>query len=222
MFTTIQSCEYQKNSVLLDQMFRTRKTVFADNLGWDVSVRGPFEQDEYDQMEPVYLVWCNEQRTRLYGSMRLLPTTGPTLLYDIFRDTFPDATDLIAPGIWEGTRMCIDELALKQDLPNFSAGRAFSHLFVALCECALDHGIHTMISNYEPHMKRIYKRAGAVVQELGRAGGYGKYPVCCGAFEVSPRVLGVMRAKLNLSVPLYQRPLPSISSPIPAMENIAA
>lgn len=222
MFMTIQAHNYQKNAILLDQMFRTRKTVFADDLGWDVSVQGGLEQDAYDRMEPVYLVWCNEQRTRLYGSMRLLPTTGPTLLFDVFRDTFPDSANLIAPGIWEGTRMCIDELAVNQDFPDFSAGRAFSHLFVALCECALDHGIHTMISNYEPHMKRIYKRAGAVVQELGRAEGYGKYPVCCGAFEVSHRVLGAMRAKLSLSAPLYRRSLHSTPSTIPALEKIAA
>ncbi|MGO7675535.1 hypothetical protein ACC685_37370, partial [Rhizobium ruizarguesonis] len=61
--------------------------------------------------------------------------------------------------------------------------RAFSMMLLALCECALDHGIHTMISNYEPYLKRVYKRAGAEVEELGREDGYGKYPVCCGAFE---------------------------------------
>lgn len=118
--------------------------------------------------------------------------------------------------------MCIDERALRQDHPDLSAGQAFSHLLVALCECSLHHGIHTMISNYEPQMRRIYKRAGAVVQELGRAEGYGKYPVCCGAFEVSHRVLGAMRAKLNLSTPLYRRPLHSAPLATPAVINIAA
>ncbi len=44
-------------------------------------------------------------RTRLYGGMRLMLTTGPTLLYDVFRATFPQAANLVAPGIWEGTRI---------------------------------------------------------------------------------------------------------------------
>ncbi|WP_454849971.1 acyl-homoserine-lactone synthase [Rhizobium binxianense] len=211
MFVVIQAHEYQKYASVLDQMFRLRKRVFADTLGWNVSVIGPYERDSYDQMAPAYLVWCNESRTRLYGGMRLMPTTGPTLLYDVFRDTFPDAANLVAPGIWEGTRMCIDEAGIAADFPDIDAGRAFSMLLLALCECALDHGIHTMISNYEPHLKRLYKRAGAEVEELGRADGYGRFPVCCGAFEVSDRVLRKMRMALGLTEPLYTRQIPTRS-----------
>lgn len=211
MFVIIQAHEYQKYAAVLDQMFRLRKKVFADTLGWKVPVNGPYERDSYDSMGPAYLVWCNESRTRLYGGMRLMPTTGPTLLYDVFHETFPDAAALIAPGIWEGTRMCIDEELIAADFPQIDAGRAFSMLLVALCECALDHGIHTMISNYEPHLKRVYKRAGAEVEELGRADGYGKYPVCCGAFEVSDRVLTRMRSALRLATPLYTRSVPARS-----------
>ena len=211
MFVIIQAHEYQKYAFILDQMFRLRKKVFADTLGWNVPVIGPFERDSYDSLCPAYLVWCDETRTRLYGGMRLMPTTGPTLLYDVFRATFPQAANLIAPGIWEGTRMCIDEEAISDDFPDVDAGRAFSMLLLALCECALDHGIHTMISNYEPHLKRVYKRAGAEVDELGRADGYGKYPVCCGAFEVSEHVLDRMRASLGIDTPLYTRYVPTRS-----------
>ncbi|MBB3441840.1 acyl-homoserine-lactone synthase [Rhizobium sp. BK379] len=211
MFVIIQAHEYQKYAFILDQMFRLRKKVFADILGWNVPVIGPFERDSYDSLCPAYLVWCDETRTRLYGGMRLMPTTGPTLLYDVFRATFPQAANLVAPGIWEGTRMCIDEEAIADDFPEVDAGRAFSMLLLALCECALDHGIHTMISNYEPHLKRVYKRAGAEVEELGRADGYGKYPVCCGAFEVSERVLTRMRASLGIDTPLYTRYVPTRS-----------
>jgi len=211
MFVIIQAHEYQKYAFILDQMFRLRKKVFADILGWNVPVIGPFERDSYDSLCPAYLVWCDETRTRLYGGMRLMPTTGPTLLYDVFRATFPQAANLVAPGIWEGTRMCIDEEAIADDFPDVDAGRAFSMLLLALCECALDHGIHTMISNYEPHLKRVYKRAGAEVDELGRADGYGKYPVCCGAFEVSERVLDRMRASLGIDTPLYTRYVPTRS-----------
>ena len=132
-----------------------------------------------------------------------MPTTGPTLLHDVFGRTFPDAAALAAPGIWEGTRMCLDEQALRNDYPDLSAGRAFSLLLVGLCEFALSHDIHTLISNYEPHFKRIYTRAGARVHELGRADGFGRFPVCCGAFEVSSDVLSNMRARLGLSEPVF-------------------
>jgi N-acyl-L-homoserine lactone synthetase len=211
MFITIQSHEYHKYSSLLDQMFRLRKRVFADLLQWDVTVSGDCERDSYDGFRPVYLIWCDERAEVLYGALRLMPTTGPTLLHDVFRRTFPNNVNLTAPGIWEGTRMCVDEAALSRDLPTIDAGRAFCLMLLALCECAMAHGIHTMISNYEPQLKRIYRRAGADVDELGRADGYGKYPVCCGAFEVSERVLAKMRAALGIDLPLYRKHAPVTS-----------
>jgi acyl homoserine lactone synthase len=205
MITSIQTFEHELYRDVLSRMFRTRKRVFFDNLNWDVRIDGDREVDAYDALNPVYLVWCDPGRTRHYGSIRLMPTTGPTLLHDVFGRTFPDAAALMAPGIWEGTRMCVDEEALSEDHPDMPAGHAFSLLLVALCEFALSQGIHTLISNYEPPFKRIYTRAGARVHELGRAGGFGRYPVCCGAFEVSVEVLSSMRARVGLGEPLYGR-----------------
>ena len=205
MIISIQTFERTQHRDVLLQMFQTRKRVFFDTLKWDVGIESDREVDAYDDLNPVYLVWCDRERSRHYGSIRLMPTTGPTLLHDVFGRTFPDAAALTAPGIWEGTRMCLDERALSDDYPDMPAGRAFSLLLMALCEFALSHNIHTLISNYEPHFKRIYARAGARVHELGRADGFGRSPVCCGAFEVSSDVLSVMRARLGLSEPVYGR-----------------
>lgn len=205
MYLLIQGHEYHKYAGLLDQSFRLRKKVFSDLLGWRVPVYGSHERDEYDNLHPAYLLWCDDDRKQLYGLVRLMPTTGPTLLYDVFRDTFPAACDLIAPGIWEGTRMCVDEDAIARDFPDMRPDRAFCLLLLALCEVALDNGIHTMISNYEPHMKRVYLRAGAAFDELGRSDGYGRLPVCCGAFEVSAHILAAMRRKMRVAEPLYRR-----------------
>ena len=52
--------------------------MFADQLGWDVSVSGSRERDRYDDLHPAYLLWCDDTGTRLYGSIRLMPTTGRT------------------------------------------------------------------------------------------------------------------------------------------------
>jgi len=93
MYVLVQAHEYHKHRDLLDQSFRLRKKVFADQLGWDVSVSGLRERDRYDDLHPAYLLWCDEEKKRLFGSVRLMPTTGPTLLYDVFRGTFPDACD---------------------------------------------------------------------------------------------------------------------------------
>ncbi|WP_025091689.1 acyl-homoserine-lactone synthase [Brucella intermedia] len=218
MYLLVKADDY-KYSNLLDQSFRLRKRIFADRLGWRVSVSGPWERDRYDDHDPTYLLWCDDKFSQLYGSVRLMPTTGPTLLYDVFRDTFPDSCDLIGPGIWEGTRLCIDDEAVKRDLPNLSLHHAFSRLLLALCEVALDIGIDTLVSNYEPYMKNIYRRAGVSFEELGRAEGFGRFPVCCGVFDVSLRVLLQMRQKINCTEPLYrgsQSIRPKIPVAVPA------
>lgn len=206
MYALVQGHQYGKYENVLEQYFCLRKTVFADRLGWKVNVQGSHERDFYDDLKPAYLIWCDNDRSQLYGAVRLLPTTGPTLLYDVFRATFRHAADLVAPGIWEGTRMCVDEEALARDFPQLQLDRAFCMLLLALCEVSLEHGIDTLISNYEPHMRRVYQKAGAEVDELGRANGYGKHPVCCGAFEVSERVLSNMRSKMKIKERLYQKP----------------
>ena len=207
MFTLIQKHQYEKYSKLINQMFCLRKKIFFDELNWDVPVLGDMERDRYDDLNPAYLVWTDERQKILYGSLRLLPTTGPTLLNDVFRDTFPANFDLCYPGIWEGTRMCIDAAKVAEDHSGMNAQDAMSLMLLGLGECALAHGIHTLISNYEPHMKRIYQRSGAKLDEIGRHDGYGKRPVCCGVFEVTQSVIENMRVKNAQPHPVYVRSL---------------
>ncbi|WP_048646616.1 acyl-homoserine-lactone synthase [Nitratireductor soli] len=198
MFFAIQANAYEKNTGILDQMFRLRKQVFFDQLCWQVEVQGDYERDRYDDLGPVYLVWADIEREVLYAAIRLMPTTGPTLLYDVFYDTLPDAAHLSAPGIWEATRACVHHENLERDFPGVSPMRAFGLMSLASAECAFAHAISTIVVNYEPYLKRAYASAGALVEEIGRAGGYGRYPVCCGLFEISESVILRMRAKLGL------------------------
>src|SRR5260370_5183766 len=67
----------------LYQMHRIRKAVFKDRLGWDGTVSGEFEVDEYDALGPSYLLSIDKDCT-LIGFVLPLPTTGPNILRDIF------------------------------------------------------------------------------------------------------------------------------------------
>jgi acyl homoserine lactone synthase len=214
MYLLIQAHQYDRYKDLLAQSYRLRKRVFADQLGWSVSVVGDYEKDRYDSHNPAYFMWCDDDALTLYGCVRLMPTTGPTLLYYVFRSTFPNACDLVAPSIWEGTRMCVDDVAISRDMPDLKPDRAFCLLLLALCEVAMSNGIDTLVSNYEPHMRRLYRRAGAEFEEVGRADGFGRLPVCCGLFEVSARILSKMRAALQVTHPLYgfRQPMPDSNS----------
>ena len=72
----------------LFEMHRLRYRVFKERLGWDVEVSGDMEIDAFDASQPVYLLQKGDTE-RIQGCVRLLPTTGPTML----RDTFPALLD---------------------------------------------------------------------------------------------------------------------------------
>ncbi|RMC32356.1 acyl-homoserine-lactone synthase [Paracoccus alkanivorans] len=208
MFILIQPHEIAANSSLMRAMFRLRKRVFHDRLNWKVEVAGDEERDGYDDLGASYLVWCSRDRSKLYGAVRLMPTDGPTLLHDVFWATHGRNADLIGNDIWEGTRMCLNEELLSQDFPHMDAGRGFSLMLLALCEAALATGINRLVSNFEPMMGRVYRRAGVRMQMHGSADGYGRRPVCCASFAVSQQVRRDMQKALGVAGPLFHAPVP--------------
>jgi len=94
-----------QDAVLAD-MFRARKSVFIDLLGWDVPVlAGQYELDQFDGPSTVYLLIATPEGAHL-GSMRLLPTDGPTILGDIFPSLCGGPVPA-SPDCWEISRFCL-------------------------------------------------------------------------------------------------------------------
>ena len=89
MIVVVEQYNAHEYSRLIDQMFQMRARVFRDRLRWNVNVVEGRERDKYDDEGPVYLIYTDERAREVKGSLRLLPTTGPTLLADIFSDTLP-------------------------------------------------------------------------------------------------------------------------------------
>ena len=91
---------------LLADMFRARKSVFIDLLGWDVPVlAGQYELDQFDVPSTRYLLVATPEGEHL-GSLRLLPTNGPTILGDIFPSLCAGPLPA-APDCWEISRFCL-------------------------------------------------------------------------------------------------------------------
>jgi acyl homoserine lactone synthase len=89
----------------MDAMFRNRAETFSERLGWDVVVRDGLERDRFDDENPLYLVSVDPHTGEYWGSLRLLPTTGPNMLRDIFAQLL--VGDFIESAtIWESSRIC--------------------------------------------------------------------------------------------------------------------
>lgn len=205
MFLTIEPFQQGKYRHLLTEMFRLRARVFRDRLGWDVPVISGQERDAYDDCSPLYLLATDETQTEVHACMRFLPTTGPTLLYDVFHETLPEAVDFESPFIWECTRFCVDEDLLAHSGSDVNAARLSGQMLIACCEFALNAGIESILANFDPLRLRIWRRAGAKVDVLGASSSFGEQPVYLGLFEVSEAVLHNMRSRLGVSEALLER-----------------
>ena len=197
MILVVQQHNAHQYAGLLNQMFRLRARVFRDRLHWKVEVVDGMERDGYDREDPVYILYTDEKQQRLIGSLRLLPTTGPTLVADFFADTVPDSARLTSPFIWECTRFCLDEDFLgngnREEL-TFASGI----LFAALGEVALEAGIQSILGNFDARMLRLYRRVGCEVEVLGSTERYGP-TVYLGGFPVSEAILHNLMARLRIA-----------------------
>lgn len=195
MLVVIQRHNAHDYPHLLDQMFRLRARVFQEKLNWDVVVTAGLECDRYDDEDPVYVLICDEEATQVRGSLRLLPTTGPTLLSEVFGETLPDPALLTAPSIWECTRFCVDDRLLKGE-PRAALVHESGVLFAGLGEVALANGIRTVLGNFDAGMYRLYRRAGVEVEILGSAPVNGQ-AIYLGSFPVSEEILHRVKTRLD-------------------------
>ena len=194
MIVVVEQHNSHQHSDLLDKMFRLRTRIFHDQLGWDVQVADGRERDKYDDERPVYIIYTDDHRRKVKGSLRLLPTTGPTLLADFFSDTVPDAVNLRAPTIWECTRFCLNEKALEKDQEGLLF--ASTVLIIALGDLAINTGIESIIGNFDSSMLRLYRRLGCEVEVLGSTSRYGQ-PIYLGLHPISQSIVRRIKKKMK-------------------------
>lgn len=134
-----QDDDSSASDAVMRAMFEARKRVFVDLLGWDLPVLADrFEIDQYDDQHARYLILADTDLNHL-ASARLLPTTRPHILGDLFPELC-DAPPPTGPQTWEITRFCLD-----RSLRAPERRRWRDALITALAHYALEHSITTYI-----------------------------------------------------------------------------
>ena len=154
-------------------MFQDRARQFGDRLNWQVSVDDKgFERDEYDALGPLYVI-CEDDSGAHAGSMRLLPTTGTTMLNDHFAHLA--GAEIRHPLIWECTRFCLSETA------GLGASAA---LALGLLEVGERLHLSDIVGVFDARMIRIYRRLKWEPTVLGTQGD-GRDAISVGLWEVA-------------------------------------
>lgn len=171
-------------------MFRDRADQFGRRLRWDVTIdEKGFERDEYDALNPLYVIW--EPRPGVHGgSMRFLPTTGRTMIAEHFGG-IADCS-FSSPNIWECTRFCLGQGA---------DGRVAAALMLGGGELMRAFHVDHFVGVFDRRMERIYRLIGSAPQVLGSAGeGKDKISVGLWSFHAEDRARVLRRAGLSPSL----------------------
>ena len=187
MLRYIYGDELGDHPKLAASMFRDRAAQFKDRLQWDVRVDADgFEKDEYDDLNPLYVIW--ELPSGMHGgSMRFLPTTGRTMVNEHFAGLLTGP--ICSPLIWECTRFCL-------------SAQASAHVAAALMlgggEIMQGFGIAHFAGVFDARMVRIYRMTGSSPEILGSSGeGLSKISVGLWSFDAGAQVCVADRAGVS-------------------------
>ena len=161
---------------ILDSMFRLRSAVFCERLGWDVETAHGREVDRYDQLGPTYMVVRDRARPNLaLGCWRLMPTTGPYMLGDVFPELLDGQPLPADPRIWEISRYAI--ASNGQGLrPGFGFGEISVAMWRRLFSFSRESGIDAFVGVTSIAVERLVRKLGLSFHRLGTVRRFGGVP----------------------------------------------
>ncbi|KJC45260.1 acyl-homoserine-lactone synthase [Bradyrhizobium sp. LTSP857] len=187
------------------EMHRLRHRVFKERLDWDVQVSDDMEIDEFDALHPVYLLQ-RASNDRIQGCVRLLPSSGPTMLRDTFPVLLDGAAAPTSSTIWESSRFALD---VHTDAPKAAHGIASAtyELFAGMIEFGLAQHLTDIVTVTDARMERILRRAGWPLRRIGRPRCLGKTQAVAGYLEISSQALARVHTAGGLRGPVLWAPV---------------
>ena len=195
MITVIEGVDRDRHPALIEAMFRMRAAVFAERLEWEVTVTNGLEMDLFDAEDPLYLLSVDERTGSLQGGVRLLPTTGPNMLRDVFPILVPGGAPE-SPLIWESSRFAINPAILSEaerSTANHVINRTTIELLCGIVEVCQRAGIEHVVSVFDARMSRIFRSVNCAFEIIGTPTRVGKTMTYAGVFDMSD----LMRERLG-------------------------
>lgn len=168
---------------LLEQQHELRARIFSDRLGWDVSVQGGQELDEFDHLRPTYILAVSETG-RVAGCARLLPTTGPTMLQNTFPMLLSERSLPSSESVVESSRFCVDT-ALAEGRGG-GLHLATLTMFAGIIEWSMANGYREIVTATDIRFERILNRSGWRMERLGAPQRVGNTVAVAGKLPADP------------------------------------
>lgn len=199
---SLTQSRFSEHLDLLAATYRLRRRVFRDRLDWTVSVSDELEIDTYDTIGPTYLLLLRGDRD-VVGSVRLLPTTGPTMLANTFASLLGGETPPRSTAVLESSRFCVDS-DRSGDLARNGLRRATLMLFAGMIEWAKAAAADAIVTVTDLRMERVLRRAGWPLQRIGTPKRIGDTIALAGFLPASDGALAAIYRNGGLSGPVLQ------------------
>jgi acyl homoserine lactone synthase len=198
MIRLVRGVERDKFADYVDQMHKLRRRVFYDRMGWDVPIVGDWEVDRFDELDPLYILSLDDRHV-VRGCARLLPTTGPNMLADVFGVLLPPGETVRSPLIWESSRFAVEAPGDGNAVRNRRMlQQTTGELLCAMAEIGMLAGLEFFVSVTDLFMERVLERADCQAERLGPPVRVGKVEAVAGFWEVGPESLA--RARRNAGI----------------------
>lgn len=181
----------------MDAMFRNRAEVFHGRLGWEVVVRDGRERDRFDDENPLYLISIDPYSGEYWGSLRLLPTTGPNMLRDVFPFLLSEGEFIESATIWESSRICAVAVEGQQRSKN-GVNLALGELLAGIGEVAIIAGLTQIVSVFDARIYRVLRAAGCAPQIIGKPCRIGDTMSYAGLFDTGEGPLQSIRNAVGI------------------------
>jgi N-acyl-L-homoserine lactone synthetase len=134
-----------------------RYKVFVEQLGWDLDTHAGKERDQFDDPDTIYVVALDRSRN-IIGCCRLLPTTKPYLLADVFPELLEGLPIPRAQSVWELSRFSSVD---PRNSASLEQGQFYSETTGAIVRAALDcaaaHGAERLITVSTVGVERLFR-----------------------------------------------------------------
>lgn len=189
----------------LQQMYRLRYRVFKKRLAWEVEAKSGLETDWFDDLKPYYLLLRGSSGS-VNGCVRFLPSTGPTMLGEMFPYLVEQGDVPTAPDIWESSRFALDLPSSEMKTVGGIAIGTYE-LFAGMIEFGLSLQLNRIVTVTDVRVERILRRCGWSLSRLGEPRMIGTTQALAGFLEVSSASLETVRSNGGLASPVLWAPV---------------
>jgi acyl homoserine lactone synthase len=162
------------------QLMEYRYRVFVDRLKWELELPEEYrdnkiECDQFDVYETIY-VYSKCHAGKINGCARLLPTTQPYLLKDVFPELLNGMPAPESAEVWELSRFSNIDFNKKVNIQggNYIEENSIELLNESI-KVAKQNGAKHLISVSPMSMERLLRRSGFDIKRIGKPIRVGQY-----------------------------------------------